>query len=64
MAFINLTEAFPKEDGIYRVIVESVNKNGHEAKATWSREEGFHLIGMELEDNAYIASWWTNDNLR
>lgn len=40
MAFINLTEAFPKKDGVYRVMVESVDKKGHEAKAKWRADEG------------------------
>ncbi len=64
MAFIKLTEALPKETGIYRVMVESVDKKAHEAKATWSMEEGFHLIDKSLEEDAHIVSWWTEDNIR
>ena len=64
MAFIDLTEAFPKEDGVFRVMVDSVNKKGFETMAKWSREKGFELLESKLEDDAYISSWWMDDNIK
>lgn len=64
MAFIDLTEAFPKKDGIYKVMVNSVNKKGYEAKAKWIKEKGFQLMEGTLDDDSFITRWWSEDNIR
>ena len=58
MAFINLIEAYPKKVGFFRVMVDAVGMKFYEAIAKWSSGEGFELIEIKMEDNAYIASWW------
>lgn len=64
MTFIDLTEAFPEEDGIFRVMVDSVHEKSYESMAVWRAEKGFELIDGKLEDDSYIFSWWVNDNIR
>ena len=62
MAFINLIEAYPKKVGFFRVMVDAVGMRSYEAIAKWSSAEGSELIGVKMEDDAYIASWWWEDN--
>ena len=64
MAFIDLTEGFPKENGVFRVMVNSVHEKAYESMAVWRADEGFELIDGKLEDDSYIVSWWVNDNIR
>lgn len=64
MAFINLSEAAPQEEGVYRVIVDSMDDKGYETRAKWSKEEGFQLIDGQLEDDAFIDFWWLEDSIQ
>lgn len=64
MAFISMEEAHPKQEGVYRVMVESIDEPAYESKAEWTEEDGFQLIKGKMKNEGYIVSWWTNDNVR
>lgn len=64
MAFINLEEAQPKEDGVYRVMVESVDDPQYESIAKWTNGEGFQLVDEKMDKEGYIVSWWVEENVR
>lgn len=56
--FVNLEEAFPKKDGLYKVMVNSIEESPREAKAKWTNDDGFKLQDSELGSDEFIASWW------
>lgn len=64
MAFVNLTEAQPKEEGVYRVMVESFDEPAYESTAVWTNREGFQLIKGEMTNDGLIVSWWVVENIR
>lgn len=58
MAFINVDEAKPKKDGIYRVMVDSIDDPPYESKAKWTNGKGFHFVDEKSDRAVHIVSWW------
>lgn len=56
--FVNIEEAYPKKDGLYKVMVNSMDEKPREAMAKWTKDEGFQLQDSELTNDEYFASWW------
>ena len=61
MAFVNIEEAQPEKDGIYRVMVESIDDPQFETKAKWTNGKGFQPVDGKLDTMGHIISWWVEE---
>ena len=56
MAFIDIEDAIPSNEGIYRVKITG-NKGVREEQAYWTKGT-FSLVSGTLNPEEYIYAWW------
>ena len=57
MAFIDLQDAIPPKQGVYRVKIKSSTGKDRDCNATWSKR-GFLPIEDKLYQDEYIYCWY------